>query len=144
MNHHFTSSVWQMILLWKSATDRRDIHTVICITGPYGDDTGARGEALGDRGTVSGGVEDGRVVIDVQDVEVDPDRAGLTTAILGPHGQDVVLLGFVVQGPRDVEDPRDGVEQEGLVPIVVLQGVRDLTVHPRVQVTGQDRRHDGA
>lgn len=106
------------------------IRTIISVAGPDRDDTGSRRQTLGHRRTVRGGVEDGRVVVHIQYVEVDPDRAGLAAAILSPRRQDVVLLGLVVQRACHVENSRHRVQEEHPVLVVLLQRVRDLAVHP--------------
>lgn len=120
------------------------VRTVIGVTGPDLDDAGADRQTFGHGRAVHAGVKDGRVVVHVQDVEVHSDRAGLPAAVLRLRCQDVVLLRLIVQRTCHVEHPRHGVQQEGLVLVILLQQVRDLSIHPGVGVAGQDRRHDGA
>lgn len=117
-------------------------HTVIAVSGAHGEDGRSRTQTLQDGAAVHGAVEDGRVVVDVQQVKVDPYGTGQTASVPGLDRQDVILLRLVVQRPGDVEHPGDRVQEEGGVLVVLLHGVRDLTVRARVGVAGQNRRHN--
>lgn len=107
------------------------------------EDGGSRGQVLHQGRAVGGGAEHGCVVVDVQDVEVHPDGRGLASPVLSAYGQDVILLSFVVQRPRQVEDAGDGVEEEDSLFVILADGVRDLPVDARVVVGGEDGCHKG-
>lgn len=117
--------------------------TIIGISDAEVEDGRSRGQVLHQGGAVGGHAEHGRVVIDVQDVEVHPDGRGLASPILSTDGEDVVLLCFVVQGPGQVEDPGDGIQEEDSLFIILAYGVRDLPVDTRVIISGKNGCHQG-
>lgn len=102
--------------------------TVVGIGDAEVEDGRSRGQVLHQGGAVGGHAEHRRVVIDIQDVEVHPDGRGLASPILGTHGEDVILLCLVVQGPGQVEDTSDGIQEEDSLFIILTDSVRDLPI----------------
>lgn len=117
--------------------------TVIGVGDAEVEDGGSRGQVLHQGSAVGGHAKHGRVVIHVQDVEVHPDGRGLASPILSTDGEDVILLGLIVQGPGEVEDAGDGIQEEDSLLIILAYGVRDLPVDARVVVGGKDGCHQG-
>lgn len=117
--------------------------TIVGVGDAEVEDGGSRGQVLHQGGAVGGHAKHGRVVVDIQNVEVHPDGRGLASPILSTDGEDVILLCFVVQGPGQVEDPSDGIQEEDSLFIILTYGVGDLPIDARVIIGGKNCCHQG-
>lgn len=124
-------------------TECQGTPTVIGVGDAEVEDGGSWGQVLHQGSAVGGHAKHRWIVIDVQDVEVHPDGRGLASPILSTDGEDVILLCFVVQGPGQVEDPSDWIQEEDSLLIILAYGVRDLPVDARVVVGGKNGCHQG-
>lgn len=110
--------------------------TIIRISDAEVENSGSWRQVLHQRRAVWGRAEHWRVIVDVQYIEVHSDGGKLASPIFCADGKNVILLCFVVQRTRQIEDSRNRVQEEDTLFIIFTYGVCDFPVDTGVIVSG--------